>query len=67
MTNNVGNVDKIVRGVIALAALIGAFSAGLTTVWGIVLLVVAVIAAVTALIGFCPLYRLFGISTHHAE
>lgn len=67
MTKNVGSVDKIVRGVIALAALIGAFAAGLGTVWGIVLVVVAVIAAVTALAGFCPLYRLFGISTNASK
>lgn len=67
MTKNVGTVDKIVRGVIALAAVIAAFAAGLGTVWGIVLLVVAVIAAVTAVAGFCPLYRLFGISTNAAK
>ena len=36
---------------------------GVGTAWGIVLLVVAVVMVVTAAVGFCPLYRLFGIST----
>ena len=30
---------------------------------GIVLFVVAAVMLVTAAVGFCPLYRLFGIST----
>lgn len=67
MNKNVGTIDRVVRAVIGVAAVIGAFSVGLTSVWGIVLAVVAVIALVTAVVGFCPLYRLLGISTHTTQ
>jgi uncharacterized membrane protein (UPF0136 family) len=63
MTKNVGNTDKVVRAAIGVIALVAAFLIGITSVWGIVLAVVAVIALVTAAVGFCPLYRLFGINT----
>lgn len=67
MNKNVGTIDRVVRAVIGVAAVIGAFSVGLTSVWGIVLAVVALIALVTAVVGFCPLYRLLGISTHTTQ
>ena len=63
MTANVGSTDKIVRLVLALAAVVFAFLTGIGTALGIVLLVVGVVLAVTAFTGFCPLYRVFGIST----
>lgn len=63
MTANVGSTDKIVRLVLALAAAVFAFVTGLTTALGIVLAVVAVVLAATAFTGFCPIYRVFGMST----
>ncbi|QIM20126.1 DUF2892 domain-containing protein [Phycicoccus sp. HDW14] len=63
MTANVGSTDKIVRLVLALVALGVALLTGLGSVLGIVLLVVAAVLAVTAFTGFCPLYRVFGLST----
>lgn len=63
MTTNVGTADRAARLVIAVVAVIGAWSLGLASIAGIALLVVAVVMAGTAAIGYCPLYRLFGIST----
>jgi len=63
MNANVGNADKIVRVVIAAVAAILAFVIGAGTVGGIILLVVAVVMLATAAMGFCPLYRIFGMST----
>ena len=63
MTANVGSTDKIVRLVLALVAVVFAFVTGIATALGIVLLVVAAVLAVTAFTGFCPLYRVFGMST----
>lgn len=63
MVKNVGNTDKVIRAAIGVIALVAAFLVGITSVWGIVLAVVAVIALVTAAVGFCPLYRLFGLNT----
>jgi hypothetical protein len=64
MTHNVGTVDRVVRAVLGLAAVVWAFSIGVTSGAGIALVVVAAVLLVTAAIGFCPLYRLLGISTH---
>ena len=63
MTRNENTIDRVIRLVIAVAAVAGAVAVGVGTVWGIVLLVVAAVMVVTAAVGFCPLYRLFGIST----
>jgi hypothetical protein len=63
MTTNESNLDRIIRLVIGVAALVGAFAVGLGSVGGIVLAVVGVVMLVTAAVGFCPLYRVFGMST----
>lgn len=64
MTPNMGAADKKLRlFVIAPLALIAAFVVGLGKPLGIVLLVVAAIMALTSVVSFCPLYRIFGIST----
>jgi Protein of unknown function (DUF2892) len=63
MTANVGSTDKVIRFALALAAVVGAYVAGFTTVAGILLLVVGAVLAVTAVTGFCPIYRALGMST----
>jgi len=60
---NEANADRIARGVGAVIALVVALLVGFPSVLAWVLLAVAVILGVTAAVGFCPLYRLFGIST----
>jgi hypothetical protein len=61
MGTNVGTPDRIVRLVVAVLAVIGALNtAGALS---IVLWIVAAIMALTALVGFCPLYRLIGVNT----
>lgn len=63
MTTNESTVDRIIRLVIGIAAFVAAFAVGIGTVGGIILAVVGVIMLVTAAVGFCPLYRIFGMST----
>ncbi len=63
MAHNVGNADRVVRTVLGLGAVVWAFSIGVASAVGIVLLVLAAVLLVTAAIGFCPLYRLLGIRT----
>ena len=63
MTVNEGAADRIVRLVIAAAAVLFSWWAGFGSAGGIVLLVVAGIAVVTAAVGYCPAYQLLGIST----
>ena len=67
MMRNEGNIDRIVRGVVAVVAAVIAIAVGPGTVGGIVLWVVAAIMAVTAISGMCPIYRLLGISTRSGQ
>lgn len=60
---NEHEIDRIVRAVVGVAAGVGAFMVGFSGVWGWLLAVVGVIMLGTAAVGFCPLYRIFGIST----
>ncbi|OHD57224.1 MAG: hypothetical protein A2Y33_07465 [Spirochaetes bacterium GWF1_51_8] len=66
MKQNMGIIDRIVRLVVAAAAGVLYFTGTVTGVWGIVLLVVGGIFIVTSILGFCPLYLPFGISTKKA-
>ncbi|MEJ5997091.1 YgaP family membrane protein [Corynebacterium sp. H130] len=62
MKTNEGTVDRALRGVVAVVA--GALAAVVTSgVTSIVLWVVAAIMALTAVVGFCPLYRILGVNT----
>lgn len=67
MTRNVGTVDRAVRTVLGLGVVAWAFSVGVASAAGIVLVVVAAVLLVTAAAGFCPLYRLLGISTNGTQ
>lgn len=58
MKKNEGNVDRIVRVVIGAAILTQAFW-GLQTPWAYI----GLLPLVTGIVGFCPGYALFGITT----
>lgn len=57
MTANVGTVDRVLRALVGLALLALAVFGGHWWGW------IGVIPLVTALVGFCPAYRLVGLST----
>jgi hypothetical protein len=63
MKKNMGTPDRLIR--LIIAAMIGVlyFMNVITGVMAIVLLVLAGVFILTSLIGFCPLYSLFGINT----
>jgi Protein of unknown function (DUF2892) len=63
MTLNEGPADRVIRLVVAAAAVLFSWWAGFGSVAGIILLVVAGIALVTATVGYCPTYQLFRFST----
>lgn len=63
MTRNMSSTDRVVRVVAAVLLVVGALALGAGTAAGIVLLVLAAVLAVTSAVGFCPLYRLLGVST----
>jgi len=63
MNKNMGSTDRIIRIIIAviLAAL---YLTGTTTgTLGIIFIIVAVVFLLTSLLGWCPLYLPFGLST----
>jgi Protein of unknown function (DUF2892) len=63
MKKNIGNYDKIIRTVLAIA-IIGAYVFQLISgILAMVLLVVAAIFVVTSFIGVCPIYLPFGVSS----
>ena len=63
MQRNENTVDRLIRIIIAVAAVVVALAVGAGSILGIVLFVVALIMLVTSAIGFCPLYRIFGLTT----
>jgi len=67
MLKNVGSVDKIFRLVVGVALLALPFVSGLAAFEGAVPVAISVIAGVvliaTAVVNFCPVYRLLGIRT----
>jgi hypothetical protein len=63
MTHNVGGVDRVIRIVIGLVALIAGFAVIESTGWRVVAIVVGAVALLTAFVGYCPLNRLLGINT----
>lgn len=58
MQANVGTVDRIARVVLGVGLLALVF-VGPQTLWGLV----GIVPLATALVGFCPAYRLLGICT----
>lgn len=62
---NMGSLDRIIRLIIGVVALIAPFYLSLapSSIPAIVLFVVAGIMIVTALTRFCPLYTIFGLRT----
>ncbi len=64
---NVGNIDRIIRALVGIAALAAFFMASTTGVLHWVFLVVGVIGIATALMSSCPLYSIFGIRTCPAK
>jgi len=62
-----GNADRIIRVIIALVSAGLYFGGVLEGTVGLVALVIAIIFLLTSLISFCPIYRIFGMSTCPAE
>lgn len=63
MKKNMGNVDRLIRVIVAAVIAVLYFTGTLTGTLGIVLLVLAGIFLATSFISFCPLYAPFGLST----
>jgi uncharacterized membrane protein len=60
---NMANWDRIVRAVLGAVLVALMLTGAVTGTWGWVLAVAGAVLLVTAALGFCPLYTLFGIRT----
>lgn len=63
MTKNMGTADRVIRSVIALAVVVLYFTGRISGTVAILLGIVAIAFLVTSLVGWCPSYLPFGIST----
>jgi len=63
MKVNEGQFDRVIRGIAALVLLALAIGGVLTGTLKVVALILGAILALTALIGFCPIYALLKKST----
>lgn len=62
MNRNIGPIDRLIRVVIGLAVLSLVF-VGPKTLWGLL----GLVPLLTAMVGWCPPYAIFGISTYKAS
>lgn len=63
MTCNVGGPDKAVRIIVGIVLVVIALLVAMPLAMQIGLFVVAAIALVTALVGFCPLNKVLGLNS----
>jgi hypothetical protein len=63
MKKNLGNPERIIRLVLAIVMAVLYFTNTVGGTLGLVLLVLAIIFALTSLISFCPIWGILGISS----
>ncbi|KIZ40638.1 MULTISPECIES: DUF2892 domain-containing protein [Rhodopseudomonas] len=61
MTTNVGMIDRVLRAIVGIGLIYWALTGGPIWAW------VGVVPLLTAAVGFCPAYTLFGIKTCPAK
>jgi hypothetical protein len=67
MKKNMGLIDKVVRILIAVVVIALYFTNVISGILAIILLIFAGVFILTSVIGFCPLYTAFGLSTAKRE
>jgi hypothetical protein len=67
MKKNMGTTDKVIRVLVAVVILVLYFTHVITGTLAVILLILAGVFVLTSLLGFCPLYLLFGLSTAKKE
>ncbi|MBM3294754.1 MAG: DUF2892 domain-containing protein [Candidatus Aminicenantes bacterium] len=63
MNTNMGSADRLIRLVAAVVFAVLVFAGVVKGTWGWIFAVLAAVFVLTSLIGFCPLYVPFRIST----
>ncbi|MCX6232027.1 MAG: DUF2892 domain-containing protein [Bacteroidetes bacterium] len=63
MKKNMGNIDRIIRILVAVVVAILYFTNVISGTFAIILFIISAVFILTALMGFCPLYLPLGIKT----
>ena len=63
MKPNMGNIDRIIRVLLAAVFAYLYFSGTVTGTLGLVLVIFGAVFVLTSLVSFCPLYKLVGLNT----
>jgi hypothetical protein len=67
MKKNMGSVDRGIRLLIAIVAIVLYYTKIIDGTLGIVLMILSAVFVLTSFISFCPLYLPFGISTRKKD
>ena len=67
MKKNMGTIDRVVRVILAVVVVVLYFAGMISGTAAVILGILAVIFLLTSMVGFCPLYAPFGISTMKKE
>lgn len=65
--NNIGSTDRIIRISLAIIIALLIYLEVLQGVIAYILLTIAAFFVLTSLVGFCPVYGLFGINSHKVK
>lgn len=63
MTLNMSSLDRMIRIALVVVVAVLYYTGAISGTVGIILGVLAAVFALTSIVGFCPLYRLVGLST----
>ena len=67
MKKNMGTIDKVIRILVAVIVVVLWLTNVISGTLAIILLALSAIFIVTSILGFCPLYLPFGLSTGKKE
>ena len=67
MKRNVGGVDMVARLIIGVVLVAIGLAVPMSTVWQVILFLVAAVAVVTAVVRYCPANALMGINTYATD
>jgi hypothetical protein len=67
MKKNMGTIDKVIRILVAVVVVILFLTNIISGTLAYILLALSVVFVLTSLLGFCPLYLPFGLSTKKKE
>ncbi|MEO1013038.1 MAG: DUF2892 domain-containing protein [Bacteroidota bacterium] len=63
MKKNMGRTDKVVRVLLAIMVALLVYFEVVQGTFAMILLALATVFVITSVVSFCPLYRIFGLSS----